>query len=82
MSYRQSNEAERLKKLKEAKVRYDAFVEEDLDKKQIADYFQIALEAQIFVNDLGRILQVDDDLMWGFFDKKYQYTLRRRPIEK
>jgi len=80
MSYRFSM-SEREKKLKEAKERYDQFVEEELDKKQIADYFEIGLKAKVFRTKEGKILKANENLMWGFFDNRgYQYTLRRRPI--
>ena len=82
MSYKLSREVERIKKLKEAQERYQAFVEEDFDKKQIADYFQIGLEAQVFVDNKGNVLKAKDHLMFGFFDRNYQYTLRRRPIQQ
>lgn len=83
MSYRTSIEADKQKKLKEAKERYDAFVEDDFDKKQIAEYFRVAIKAQVFIDENnGRILTDKDDLMFAFYDKNFQYTLRRRPVRR
>lgn len=82
MSYKISQEVERIKRLKEAKERYEAFVEDDFDKKQIADYFRIGVKAEVFVSPKGRVLTDKDDIMFMFYDKNYQYSLRRRPVRR
>jgi len=82
VSYKISVEVERIKRLKEAKERYDAFVEDDFDKKQIAEYFRIGVKAEVFVNPQGKVLTDKDSIMFLFYDSKFQYSLRRRPVRR
>lgn len=73
----------RKKAIIDAKERYDNFVADHFNKQQIVDYFRIGLEAKVFVDQYGKVLEDNDHLMFGFFDNAgYQYTLRRRPRNK
>jgi hypothetical protein len=61
--------------------KYKDFVNDHFDKKMIADYFNLGIKAHIFKdNRTGKTLQDKDQLFFGWADKKYQYTLRRQPL--
>lgn len=69
-------------KLKEAKRRYLEFIDQ-LDLKVVQNYFEVGLNSKVFLDKrTNQPLTKDDDLWWGFYDKNYQYTLRRQPIRK
>ena len=68
-------------KLLRAKERYQQFIENELDKKQIIDYFKIGLEAKVFLgNKTHKPLGPNDHLVFGFRDGNYLYTVRRQPL--
>lgn len=57
------------------------FMRDHLDKKMLATYFILGVKAGIFKDiQTGRNLTDDDQLMFGYYDKKFQYTIRRQSI--
>lgn len=76
----------RRKAIIDAKERYDNFCADYFNptaKFQIAEYFRLGIEAKVFIGmRTGKILGDKDQPMLAFYDKDYQYTLRRRPRTK
>jgi hypothetical protein len=71
---------DRMKILREAKGKWKDFLKE-LDLSAVVNYFEIGVDAQSFTDmNTGRILTAKDDLMFGFNQGGYQYTLRRQPL--
>lgn len=63
------------------KQKLQDFIKDNLDKKMIATYFMLGVKAGIFKDtQTGRVLTDDDQLMFGYYDNKYQYTFRRQSI--
>ena len=72
----------RRKAILDAKERYVNFVADHFNKQMIADYFRFGIEAKIFIDQKGKILEDKDQPMFGFADNDFQYTLRRQPRAK
>jgi len=65
------------------KQKLQDFIKDNLDKKMIATYFMLGVKAGIFKDtQTGRVLTDDDQLMFGYYDHKYQYTFRRQSIPR
>ena len=86
------NKVQRRIQLEEAIARYKKFMKEN-DFRDVKEYFEIGLEANVFIKD-EKTLKPSDDLMFGFFVDQYgnilldsrdrhkavwQYTFRRQP---
>ena len=71
---------ERMALRKKIQEEYQEFIR-TLDLSVIVDYFEKGVHARQFRQQDGKILGRNDNLFWGFYDKGYQYTLRRQPIK-
>ena len=71
---------DRMIQLKEFKREYQEFIK-DLDLNPIVEYFELGIKARYFKNQVGKVLERNDNLFWGFNHGAYQYTLRRQPAK-
>lgn len=69
--------------IEQHKKKLQDFIRDHLDKKMLADYFMLGVKAGVFRDiQTGKILTDDDQLMFGYLDNKFQYTVRRQSIAR